>query len=324
MALPAQVEQDIKDIEALETELAAQNTPPAVDGLGDGGEETAPKDAPPPVEAVDPPPTPDKPVDVTPTPPAPAVDFEQKYNTLRGKYDAEVPRLHAQIRDLVTQMDELKAAVEAKPAVEPEQTYVTEADKKEFGADLLDVQRRVAMEVGAKYESKITKLETVIDNLTKRLDETGGKMTEMTFEQRLNRAVPDFDDLNNDARWIAWLNEVDPILRGPRRTAAQQAFANGDVEAVADYVRMFKQSITPATPATPSPKEVEMERQVTPSRTTPTTTPTATPSNAQVYSEAEMNASWEKVTTLNKAGRYDEANKLEAEISAALIEGRVR
>jgi hypothetical protein len=320
MALPAQVEQDLKDIAELEKQFAAQ--PDSGDTPDEDEAETEQIAEAPQVVEDESPPAEEKPDSQVEA----KEDFEHKYKTLRGKYDAEVPRLHSQVKALMEEVGDLKAAQEAaeeKPEKPPEPTtYVTDADRENFGEDLLDVQRRVAQEVSSSYEAKITQLEGVIDTLTKRIDGTNNSVSELTFEQRLGRLVPDFDAINNDPKWISWLDEVDPIIRGPRRNVAQRAFVEGDAEAVADYVRLFKSSQKPVQ-TQQTPREVELEKQVTPSRTTtPSNTTTATDNRQRTYTKAQTDQVWSRIDVLNKAGKYDEANKLEAEISVAMLEGR--
>jgi len=46
--------------------------------------------------------------------------------------------------------------------------------------------------------------------------------------------------------------------------------------------------------------------------------------NSKVYSERELNNAWTKIRTLNTQGKYDDAEKLEAELTAAYMEGRVK
>jgi curved DNA-binding protein CbpA len=46
--------------------------------------------------------------------------------------------------------------------------------------------------------------------------------------------------------------------------------------------------------------------------------------DVKVYSEKEINRAWDRIRNLNTKGQYDEAAKLEAELTAAYIEGRVR
>jgi hypothetical protein len=115
------------------------------------------------------------------------------------------------------------------------------------------------------------------------------------------------------------------MLRGPRRNQAKAAFEAGDAEAVAHYVRLWKESIAD-TPKTEEPQKAarELEKQVAPNRTANSARTQATGSNAKVYSPREVEAAWRKIRTLNTRGEVDEAAKLEAEITAAYLEGRVQ
>ena len=66
--------------------------------------------------------------------------FKQKYATLRGKYDAEVPRLHQQVKELTDQMNAIREEAEAAKKAEAEKpkekvSYVTDADREEYGDD---------------------------------------------------------------------------------------------------------------------------------------------------------------------------------------------
>ena len=146
-----------------------------------------------------------------------------------------------------------------------------------------------------------------------------GNPTVASFEQRLYRMVPDFESVNANPKWIAWLNEVDPLLRAPRSSVAQQAFNRGDAEGVAHYVAMFKKSVAPVEPT--ADKTTELELQIQPNRSATSTPPTS--QKGKVYTNADIEKMFRKATDLGIKGRSDEAKKLEAEIDAAFTEGRV-
>lgn len=317
MALPKQVEAQLRELEALEKQLNdAQNPAPA---------DPAPNPAEPPQDP-QPAPAEPKPVEPTPTPTEPVVaeeKWEQKYKTLKGMYDAEVPRLHADLRDLKAQVDALRKAAETKP-VEPAkpavaEKLVTDADVEAFGSDLIEVQRKVAREVAAEFRGELDAMRAENEKLREQLNNTGTQVSEASFEQRLYRLVPDFETVNADPKWIAWLNEVDPLLRAPRATVAQQAFNRGDAEGVAHYVAMFKKSIAPVEPT--ADKTTELELQIQPNRSATSTPPTS--QKGKIYTNAEIEKMFRKATDLGVKGRVDEAKKLEAEIDAAFMEGRV-
>jgi hypothetical protein len=317
MALPKQVEAQLRELEALEKQLAeGQNPAPA---------DPEPTPAEPPQDS-QPQPAEPKPVDPTPTPTEPVVaeeKWEQKYKTLKGMYDAEVPRLHADMRDLKAQVDNLRKAAETKP-VEPvkpaaAEKLVTDADVEAFGSDLIEVQRKVAREVAAEFRGELDSMRAENEKLREQLNNTGTQVSEASFEQRLYRMVPDFETVNTDPKWIAWLNEVDPLLRAPRSSVAQQAFNRGDAEGVAHYVAMFKKSVAPVEPT--ADKTTELELQIQPNRGATSTPPTS--QKGKVYTNADIEKMFRKATDLSVKGRSDEAKKLEAEIDAAFMEGRV-
>ena len=157
------------------------------------------------------------------------------------------------------------------------------------------------------------------DKLREQLTSTGTQVSEASFEQRLYRMVPDFEAVNADPKWIAWLNEIDPLLRAPRSSVAQQAFNRGDAEGVAHYVSLFRQTVNPVEPT--ANKTNELELQIQPNRSA-----TSTPPNSQkgkVYTNADIEKMFRKATDLGIKGQTDAAKKLEAEIDAAFMEGRV-
>jgi len=317
MALPRQVEAQLRELEALEKQLAdEQNPAPAA---------PEPKPTEPPQDP-QPAPTEPKPVEPTPTPTEPVVaeeKWEQKYKTLKGMYDAEVPRLHADLRDLKAQMDNLRKAAETKP-VEPAkpktaEKLVTDADVEAFGSDLIEVQRKVAREVAAEFRGELDTMRAENEKLREQLTSTGTQVSEASFEQRLYRMVPDFEAVNVDPKWIAWLNEVDPLLRAPRASVAQQAFNRGDAEGVAHYVSLFRQGGKPVEPT--ADKTNELELQIQPNRSATSTPPTS--QKGKVYTNADIEKMFRKATDLGIRGQTDAAKKLEAEIDAAFMEGRV-
>jgi len=151
---------------------------------------------------------------------------------------------------------------------------------------------------------------------------TDSQVGEVGFTQKLNNLVPGFDQLDNDERWVAWLNEIDPMTRGPRRDQAQAAFNAGDAEAVAHYVGLFRESVEPVANGK-SDRQTELEKQVAPNRSANSSSKSVG-REAKIYSQGELERNWNKIRTLNTSGKYDDAAKLEAELTLAYMEGRVK
>ena len=314
MALPKQVEQQLREVEEIEKQMGA---------LGNS-EETATVDD----QQTDPA-TAEEPIAPEPEVREPEVkptsDWEHKYRTLEGKYNAEVPRLHQQNKELVTTLQALQEKVElldaAAPSTSAEDRLVSDKDVEAYGQELIDVQRRVAREV---LSSELKARDVKIAQLEKALNKTGGDVAVMSFEQRLAMEVPDFAAINVDPKWIDWLEETDPYTGEPRRAFAELAYNNGDIAKIRKVVDFYKSS-TNQTSANVDrqQRQTELERQITPTRanTAPSTTPSV---KDRIYSEAQMTMEFDKVRELNVSGKYDEAAKLENELSEAYMQGRVR
>ena len=320
-SLPKQVVQDMLDIEEMEKQYVVQ-TPPA--------------DPPPDETPVDPPAAEAKPEGEQQKPKAstPEVDpnsptWEQRFRSLQGKFDSEVPVLARQNKELLTQIEDLRRKVETK--VEPQtppkaESFVTDKDVTEYGAELIDVQRRVAKEVMAPLQELVKQRDAEIAELKTMLTKTGGEVAAVTFEQRLSQAIPEFAKINSDPKWIAFLDEPDPYTMEPRRVFAEYAYNNGNVDKLKGIIDFFKtttgQNATPAVDERQL-RQAELERQITPTRANsqPSTAPTA---QTRIYTEGEMVSLFSQVRGMNVAGKYDEAAKLEAELSDAYVQGRVR
>lgn len=316
MALPKQVQDQLKQIEELEKQLTAEPTP----------EEPKPEELEPTPEAQQEQPEPESKPEQKPretTSEVPEETWQQKYRTLKGMYDAEVPRLHAQVKELNHALAQVKQQLEAKPTATTQPTYqqsslVTEDDVEAFGKDLIEVQRKVAREVAMEFKAELDALKAENENLRTMVTQTGTQMGEVSFEQRLFQRVPNWAQLNNDPKWIAWLDEFDPMLRGPRRAAAQAAYNANDADGVAYYVDLFtQQNAAPVVDA----RQAELERQIQPTRTATSQTPVS--QKGKIYSTRDIEKMFMKMKDLNVSHKYDEAKKLEAEIDAAYMEGRV-
>ena len=322
--LPLSVQKDIQDIEAYESALAAQQGGVVVEDADDTVVETAV------ANDVDPVDDTSAPVEDEPTvapAPAEAEDFRQRYLTLQGKYNAEVPQLHQQLRDLTQQLADIRKEVVIKKVETPpepvkRESLVTDKDREDFGDDLIDMQRRIAREVAQDFADQVAAQQATIDNLRQQVTDTGSQVGAMNFSQRLNTLVPGFDILDRDEKWHEWLNEFDPILRGPRLNAAMEAYNNEDAEGVAHYVGLFRNaSGVSATPQ--DDRQTEIAKQVTPTRSA-TSTKAGTAKAPKMYSTRDMDDAWKRVTDLSRAGKDADAERLESELTAAYLEGRVR
>ena len=334
MALPKAIQQQVEAADELVAQLSGDKTEQVVD-------ETlvAPPDEPPETESNSEPPATEAPpeaqvvsqeIQVAPKPSVSEETWENKYHTLKGKYDAEVPRLHADLREMKAQMQQLiadKAAAEAKAqTAQPAQvqpSLITEQDKEAFGPDLIDLIERATKSQVAEFQARESKLVNEIKELKSQL----GSVTERQvvsdkdrFLMGLSQQVPDWEALNVDQGFLNWLQQVDPIYRLPRQAALNSAYEAFDVAGVAAIFNAYKQLLTPAK-TTKQPNQ-ELQRQVAPTRSRASSPTAADVQNNKIYSQAEIEQfynDWRRGYIDN-----DEAAKMEKEIHAAITQGRVR
>lgn len=325
MALPKAVQQQLEEADRIVADINGEKT-------GEDSSETNPVDQQ--VDQVvetDPPPN-DPPPDNTISqeakqPEIPEEKWAHKYHTLKGMYDAEVPRLHSQVREMQTQIQQLiadKAAVEAtkveqKQAVE---SLITEQDKEAFGPDLIDLIERAT-------ESKVSTLRSREADLIAEIKELKGQLGSVSerqvisdkdrFLMGLGQQVSDWETLNVDQGFLGWLQQVDPVYGVPRQAALSNAYEALDVARVASIFKAYKQTL-PQTPA-PSRAKQELQRQVAPTRTRSTTTP-ADGVNERIFTNQDI----EQFYTDWRRGFYDEqeAADMEKQIHTAIAEGRIR
>jgi len=317
MALPKAIQQQVEDADLLVQQMHGD---PAA---------TADLDPPPQDPPTDPQPVVnDRSQEPKPAPVVTEETWEQKYQSLQSKYNAEVPRLYGQIREMQDQVQILiteKNKLEATPPVAPEpvKSLITEQDKEAFGTDLIDLIERAA-------ESKVATLKTREGELLNEINELKNQLGNVSERQvvsdkdrfvfGLSQKVSDWEQLNVDAGFIAWLSEVDPVYGLPRQMALSNAYNALDVDRVANIFNTYKTLVAPK-PTDKQPKP-SLQSQVAPTRSRATSAPTASDANQKFWTSDEI----ENFYTEWRRGflEDDEAARMEKEIHAAIAEGRVR
>jgi hypothetical protein len=260
--------------------------------------------------------------------PAPQADpFEARYKVLQGKYNAEVPALHKQVKDLEKQLtDAVQRMEQLSRQPEPQQQapkhVVDPKDVDNFGEDLVDMVNRVASgairNAAQAFETKASALEEQIRKLSEQMtgvtQHTVVTAEEMFFD-KLAKMVPDWEQINADERFLAWLAEADPVYGVPRQNALTHARETLNAERAAAVFRTF------AGPTKAAPQPDPLDKQVSP-KSTGASQPA--PQEDRVISQADVNKFYDDVRRGLYRGREQEAMQIEAVINTALSEGRIR
>lgn len=248
-----------------------------------------------------------------PTPPAEGDEkWEARFKTLSGKYNAEVPRLHAAIKERDSKLNSLTEEVEALKARldSPQEKLVKPEEVAEFGEPLVDLIRRAAREEVQGKDGEIA-------NLKRQLEQLTGATTanvEVNFYDRLAMQVPEWQTINDDPEFHTWLGEVDELTGAQRQDILSQAEEKRDADRVARFFKAFRKVQQDKSAAS----STSLEAQVAPEATR---TPEA-PKGKKLWSRAEIAAFY----AADRRGAYTEeqAAAIDAEIQAAIREQRVR
>jgi hypothetical protein len=267
--------------------------------------------------------------------------YAQKWRTLQGMYNAEVPRMHANNRELqsrVSQMEQLLSTLSSQPTQAPAQMQapilVSDKEKEEYG-ESLDVMRKVSREELVPMIGKLAAMENAINQIAaslntsivpqvQRVAQQQALSAEDRFWNQLSQAVPNWQHMNNDADFQSWLLEVDPMTGTSRQLYLEQAQANLDVNRVASFFSTFSQATgkyQPTASAQSNRSASELERQVAPGRGRGTNAPTGQASRQ--YSPDDIKSFFNDVRQGKYKGREPERDRIERDIFAAQRDGRI-
>lgn len=341
MALPEQIRKQTEAVQELYKQLntddnTGTSTPPA-DGTGASVEK----------------PTDQNPADENAAPnnaaPAPADEHKpgadnvpeetvvQKYKTLQGMYNAEVPRLHQQNREMqqrVQQMEQLLAsmtAVNPQAAAPAAERLVTDQDMQDYG-ESIDMMRKVTREELGAVAQRIATIEATLRQMQVNVVpqvQAVAQRQQMSAEQQfwaaLSDAVPNFRQINDNPDFQSWLLAADPLTGVTRQTFLDDAQRSLDAGRVVNFFRTWLESTGQAAVAQSagnSPAS-ELEKQVSPGRSRSTGTP-ASANQGKMYTPQDIQKFFNDVRAGKYKGREQERSRIERDIFAAQRENRIQ
>lgn len=330
MGLPAQVQKQLDEADALQARLAV---------VPQASEDDAPTE-----------PAEDQSQETQPTPSEPVAPdnsaskdgrdefglLEQRYKSLQGMWQSAESRLRqsqAQVAELTQRLEELSTKVEQQSqAPQPETSaLVTDKDTEAFGSDLIDLARRISREEFGTREKQllgqISKLEQQLSAASQQVGavvDSQVQTAQERFYSALDGALPDWEALQATAEGQQWLVTRIPGTQATWNDALQDAARTFNAGRALEVFEAFltqhprldkRKKAQPQQDTRP-----ELQRQVAPSRAA---TAASTPSGKRTYSARDYTTEMDRVVQLNKQRKYDEAAALETELGTALAEGRV-
>jgi len=330
MALPKQVQRQLDEITAYEQQVADAQT--ANEPKPDETQEQEDNSLKPVENA-------SQPVDNTPKPTGDddpnSLTWRQRYQSLQGQFNSQVPSLQQQVQQLTETVGSLNAKLEQQvaqpPKVEEPSELVTKTDVDAFGEDLVDLARRIAKEEFGKRESKYLKQ---IDALEGKLTEATGQVgvvqetqaaaTTERFFENLTRQLPTWEEIQVTPECQEWLGTRIPGIGATWNQALQNAAAKRDIPAVMEVFDAFFErnpNMNPRVSAqTQTNARQELNRQVAPSKTSASNQQAT---QRRIYTVKEYEQESMKIMRFMQQNKKEEVRRLEAELDAALAEGRV-
>jgi hypothetical protein len=242
------------------------------------------------------------------TPPA-TDDWEHRFKVLQGKYNSEVPRFANENKELKRQLDELVAQV-AELKKKPAEPLVRPEEIEEYGDGLVDLIRRAAREEVAAKDAEIEQLKSQL----KQVSEVTTNTVTKDFWKSLTEMVPDWEALNSDAGFLRWLDEVDDLTGETRISLLGKAEASRDAVRAAQFFKRYKQTSS----SWAANSNQSLANQVVPA----TNKAPDTPPSKKVWTRAEIGEFYSRVRRGEVSDQ--DAIAIEADITAASIEGRIR
>jgi hypothetical protein len=250
---------------------------------------------------------------------------------------------------LETENTSLRGRVQPPPDPNnPLVSLITEQEIADYGPDFIDIVRRAVKEATDPLHAEIGGLRGQLGQV--QTETTNAFMSRMN--SALNAAVPNWEGLNRDPKFIQWSQLPDVFSGAIRRVLMQDAWNSGDPNRLIAFFRAFL-----AEEAATDPQAAGATRQpVMQTVVTPTPVPAATvaqvsasplhpgqphlhlsdlaapgrahsaaglPAEKPVYSPQDITRFYTDVAAGRWRGREQQAQAIEADIMVAQREGRI-
>lgn len=228
--------------------------------------------APPADPAAEPTPTPA----AAPPPPADPRDsdpvyWKHRFNVTDGMLKADRKRhaeaigaLRTELQNAQTRIRELEdKAATGSDEINLEEFFTAE-EIETLGEDQARIQARAIIKQAKKIASETVAREVEpLRQRQKEDQEREAKTAQQRFLDGLTELAPNWQAVNVDERWLAYLEQKEPHTGLFRQTILDYAQAEGDFERVAGMIREFEATLNPV-PVPPEPPTVPQGKPVVP------------------------------------------------------------
>jgi hypothetical protein len=177
--------------------------------------------------------------------------------------------------------------------------YLTWEDERNFGPEILDVAQRAARQAMAPVMNRL-------EQENEQLRDHVAQQVQQNLHQQVQAAIPNWQQVNSDPRWLAWLNSPEPYSGYLRQELLNDATAKGDAGRVISIFRGFLAAVGQPGQVGPSSSRTYM--------------PAAGP--GRIYTRDQITRMWD----LRRQGKINDEQwrSWQIELVAAGREGRIR
>lgn len=266
------------------------------------------------------------------------LEWQQRYNTLQGKYNSEIPELQGQIRSLermlaniqTSQREPTQPQPQARAQPGPVPADISAEDKEAYGEELILKSQAWAE---ARLRPHLTQLETRLMEIEGRSVQSQQASAQLQVENALDRAMPGWQQTNNDPEFWRWLDAPDPFSGHLRRAMLKDAHARGDAARALAFFQGFRREHTVVDPgpgthptqttAPAAAERIPLESLAAPGRGSASLGTQGAPER-RTWNAQQVAALYREKTEGRWAGREDDFHRLEQDVITATRDGRFR
>lgn len=237
--------------------------------------------------------------------------WRNRFQVLRGKYDAEVPRLHDQLKAEKAKVAEIETKLAEAAHGNPGRR--SDPDLDQFDPELIDMTRRVAAEAAREALKPIEdRIRTAPDPAP-----TSGQEDERArFIDSLSDLVDDWESIDREMGWKVFLRQVEPDTGQPRQERLNRAVREFDVVTTASIFAAYRRARSAA------PRASALDGEIVPG-SAGSGAHGASAAEPKVWTRAEIRKFYSDVNS-GKIRDQAQIQRTEKEIDQAVQEGRIR
>lgn len=264
-------------------------------------------------QAATPPAAPQEPAAATP-PVAPAPDgWEHKYKVLSNKYSAEVPRMAQEIRELKDKIREQSESKATAVVAEPPSSLTPEKVVEQYGDDFAAAVGALASKIS---EQSTAKLREEFAPKMEAATSTANISARQMFLKALSDAVPDWQVIDQEEGFTAFLDDVDQLTGRPRRRFFEEADQSNDALRIVKFFTTYREGSSAKQSQSNEVAKNAVEYSLSPS----SSRANEVPAGKRVWTQADIR----KFYSDARRGLFtpQDYQRIESDIDAALSDGR--